>query len=139
MSGQSSSGPVSVGRLKAERGQDLVEFALIFPILFLVLMGIFDLGRATYYTSALYNAAREGARYGIIFPDDVPGIESAVEFMAVGITSEELVIAVAYPSDDTVQVTVSWDMPIVTPLIGALFEGANTVTLGSQATMTIEE
>jgi Flp pilus assembly protein TadG len=42
-------------------GQNLLEFALHFLILFLILMGIFDLGRIVFYYSTMTNAAREGA------------------------------------------------------------------------------
>lgn len=48
------------------RGQALVEFALILPIFILVLVGIFDLGRAVIATSTLNNAAHEGARLAIV-------------------------------------------------------------------------
>ena len=36
-------------RMTLQSGQDLVEYAIIFPILFVMLMGIFDLGRVMYY------------------------------------------------------------------------------------------
>lgn len=48
------------------RGQAAVEFALIVPIFVLLLLGIFDLGRAVYASSTLNNAAREGARQAIV-------------------------------------------------------------------------
>jgi Flp pilus assembly protein TadG len=48
------------------RGQTLVEFALVIPILIVMLMGIFDLGRAIFAYNAITNAAREGARLGIV-------------------------------------------------------------------------
>ena len=47
-------------------GQSLVEFALILPIFVLLLVGIFDLGRAVYATSTLNNAAREAGRLAIV-------------------------------------------------------------------------
>ncbi len=48
-----------------DRGQTLVEFALILPVFLLVLLGILDLGRAVYYSSTLSNVSREAARLGI--------------------------------------------------------------------------
>lgn len=48
------------------RGQALVEFALALPILILLLLGIFDLGRAVYAFNTVNNAAREAARLGIV-------------------------------------------------------------------------
>ena len=49
-----------------ERGQSLVEFALILPILVLLLVGMFDLGHVVWTNDALSNAAREAARYAIV-------------------------------------------------------------------------
>ena len=48
------------------RGQALVEFALIIPVFILVVMGIFDLGRAVYGFNTVNNAAREAARVAIV-------------------------------------------------------------------------
>ena len=48
------------------RGQALVEFALALPILILLLVGIFDFGRAVYAFNTVNNAAREGARVAIV-------------------------------------------------------------------------
>ncbi len=52
----------------SERGQATLEAALTFPVLIIVLLGIFDLGRAILAYSTISNAAREGARFGIIHP-----------------------------------------------------------------------
>ncbi|MCD6401003.1 MAG: pilus assembly protein, partial [Anaerolineales bacterium] len=51
-------------RKSSNSGQTLLEFALILPLLLLLTAGVFDSGRAIYYTSVMNNAAREGARYG---------------------------------------------------------------------------
>jgi hypothetical protein len=51
---------------RSERGQSLVEFALILPILILLLVGIFDLGHVVWTNDALSNAAREATRYAIV-------------------------------------------------------------------------
>lgn len=48
------------------RGQALVEFALVIPIFLLLLVAIFDLGRAVFAYNTLTNAAREGARTAIV-------------------------------------------------------------------------
>lgn len=51
---------------RKQRGQALVEFALILPVLMLILLGIFDVGRMVYAYNAVSNAAREGGRTAII-------------------------------------------------------------------------
>lgn len=48
------------------RGQALVEFALIIPIFLLVVVGLFDMGRAVFYYSTISNASREGVRLAIV-------------------------------------------------------------------------
>lgn len=51
---------------RRSRGQALVEFALVLPLLILVLVGIFDFGRAIYAFNTISNAAREAVRIGIV-------------------------------------------------------------------------
>ncbi len=48
------------------RGQSLVEFALIVPIFVLVMVGIFDVGRAVFAFNTINQAAREAARLAIV-------------------------------------------------------------------------
>ncbi|MCX7622281.1 MAG: pilus assembly protein [Thermomicrobium sp.] len=47
-------------------GQNLVEFAIVAPLLFLFILGIMEFGWAFYVHSELTNAAREGARYAAV-------------------------------------------------------------------------
>lgn len=51
------------------RGQALVEFALVFPIAILLLIAVFDVGRAVFAYNGLTNAAREGARLAAVNQD----------------------------------------------------------------------
>jgi hypothetical protein len=44
----------------------MVEFALVIPIFLLLLVAIFDLGRAVFAYNTLTNAAREGARLAAV-------------------------------------------------------------------------
>jgi Flp pilus assembly protein TadG len=48
------------------RGQSLAEFALVFPVMALLLFGLLDLGRAVYMYNTLANAARTGARVAAV-------------------------------------------------------------------------
>lgn len=48
------------------RGQSLVEFALLLPVLIVILLGLLDLGRAVYAYNAVSEAARNGARVAIV-------------------------------------------------------------------------
>ena len=53
-----------------EDGGSLVEFALVAPILFLVLFGIIEFAIVLYDKAMITNAAREGARAGIVYDFD---------------------------------------------------------------------
>jgi Flp pilus assembly protein TadG len=51
-------------RLRAEPAQAIVEFAIVLPILMMLLVGIFEVARMIYTYAAVNNASREAARYG---------------------------------------------------------------------------
>jgi Flp pilus assembly protein TadG len=44
----------------------IVEFALIFPLLMVIVMGMVDLGRAYFVRNALVSAVRQGARFASV-------------------------------------------------------------------------
>ena len=54
---------VPTGAPERERGQSIIEIALALPLLLVAVLGLADLGRVFFYTSAVTNAAREGAMY----------------------------------------------------------------------------
>lgn len=51
-------------RKRGERGTAFVELAIVLPLLFALLLGIFTGGAAYFRKISLVDAAREGARYG---------------------------------------------------------------------------
>ncbi len=51
---------------RRDRGQALVEFAIVIPVFLVLLFGIVDFGRVIWATSSLSNAASEGARFAIV-------------------------------------------------------------------------
>ena len=53
-------------RASGERGQSLLETALVLPIILLVSVSIFEFGRAFQTIQVLTNAAREGARVAVL-------------------------------------------------------------------------
>jgi Flp pilus assembly protein TadG len=64
---------------RSERGSELIEMAMVTPILMLMLAGIFDFGFLFRSWEVVTNAAREGARVGVLpayscdaaTPDDI--------------------------------------------------------------------
>src|SRR5260370_32457289 len=63
--------PRSVAR-GGQRSQALIEFALISPVLLLLLFGIVDIGRAVFYYDTINHAAREGARTAVRASSPLP-------------------------------------------------------------------
>ncbi len=49
-----------------DRGAAIVEFAIIFPVLIILLFGMIDFGRAFFLRNNLVAAAREGARVAAV-------------------------------------------------------------------------
>ena len=54
-----------IGTRHHERGSNLVEAALVMPLLLFMMAIVADLGRAYFVSIAVIDAAREGARYGV--------------------------------------------------------------------------
>jgi len=56
-----------VNQLRSERrAAAMVEFAIVAPVLFVLIFGIIDFGRVFFLYNNLTNAAREGARQGAV-------------------------------------------------------------------------
>lgn len=68
------------GRLQTAtgRGQALVEFALIAPVLVLLLVAAIDIGRGVFAYNSVTNAAREGVRLAIVNQEPTRIIQRAV-------------------------------------------------------------
>jgi Flp pilus assembly protein TadG len=79
-------------RRPLERSQALIEFALISPVLLLLLFGIIDVGRAVFYYDTIAHAAREGARTAVRASNQLPtnaDVLSTVTSQLVGIPVSE--------------------------------------------------
>jgi len=51
---------------RRQRGQGLVEFAVVLPVFLMLLLGIVDFGRVIWATNSLTNAATEATRFAIV-------------------------------------------------------------------------
>jgi Flp pilus assembly protein TadG len=59
-----------IGRLRSRaEGQSLTEFALVLPILMIVIFGVFDFSRAMFYLNSVSEAARNGSRIAMVNQD----------------------------------------------------------------------
>jgi len=57
-------------RLRDEKGSAAVEFAVVLPLLLMVLFGIIEFGLLIYNKAMITNASREAARAGVVFDSD---------------------------------------------------------------------
>ena len=54
--------------MKNQKGQALVETAIVLPVLILMIMGLFEFGRYMYLRNTINNAARSGVRTAVVTP-----------------------------------------------------------------------
>jgi Flp pilus assembly protein TadG len=77
-------------RKRRERGNALLEAALATPVLFLILCGVVDFGRAFYFTDIAAGSARAGTQYGMISSanaGNTAGMQQAAREEAAGVPS----------------------------------------------------
>jgi Flp pilus assembly protein TadG len=137
-------------------GQSLVEFALALPIIVLLLMALFDLGRAVFAYNTVANAARDGARVAIVDQSSTSGISQAAQAAADQATglglnpTNPLEILVQYRMPDlsgpcpaswgewvgcVAEVRVQYRFNAATPIIGNII---GPITVGSTTQLPIE-
>lgn len=73
------------GTRTSESGASMAEFALVFPLLVIVVFGIVEFGIAFTKAQAIEAAAREGARLASIAPTTVAEVETRVDEALAGI------------------------------------------------------
>jgi Flp pilus assembly protein TadG len=149
-------GPVARLRHPRPSGQGLVEFALVLPVLLVLLAGALDLGRVFYANITLGGAAREGALQAARTPGsfvaDAPcdtttnmvvcrvQLEAKGSMVEVAPEDIDLVCSTSgcpAQGGSTVTVTVHGTFRLLTPLLAAVF-GGQTLPLTSSATAQIE-
>ncbi len=113
-----------------QRGQELVEFAIVLPLLLIIVIGLMDLGRAFHASITIANASRAGVRYAVSFGyvdngNTVAPIEADIKSKVVqeaqnsGITIDPTLVDIdcSTPSCnhgiDSITVSVSYDFPLL--------------------------
>ena len=126
-------------RCGSELGQSLVEFAMVVPLLLLIVFAIIDFGRILQGHVSLTNAVREGARVGAVNKPDE--IEERVLTAASGL-SPTVSITTASESGDPVIVSATATVQLITPLgnLISMFGGgmSNSFTISVSANMRRE-
>ncbi|MCF0109855.1 MAG: pilus assembly protein [Erysipelotrichaceae bacterium] len=124
---------------KDEEGQAMVEFALVLPILLMVLCAIIDFGWLYYNSISLKNAAREGARYAVIHYE--PGTtwkdDATNRMMASMVGVDNAVAIVSDPVGQQITAQVSSDTPLLTGFLSTIM-GRNSITLHASCVMRLE-
>jgi hypothetical protein len=115
-----------------DRGAAAVEFALIAPLLFMLVFAIIDFGFGIHAWDATHNAAREGARFGAVNPDPaliVARVRRASDFLDQSVMSVSVRCAAegssafgpcgsgsSWVEGDVVRVSVTYLYNYMTPL-----------------------
>jgi len=130
-------------RWRDEHGVAAVEFALLLPIILLILVGTIEFGLMMFTQEVLTNASREGARAGIIQvipkPTDADIKDVVVNYAQnarVALTPADVAVAGAggvFPNPLTVTVTYNYNF-----LVPGLFGLGPTLQLTAQTVMRHE-
>ena len=124
---------------RSEKGQAMVEFALVLPLLLALLCGIIDFGWLYYNQITLNNAAREGARYAVIHYDPTTDWKDAAESrMITGMSGVNSAVAiVSDPVEQQITATVTATPRILTGFTSTIL-GRQTLELHASCTMRLE-
>ncbi|MBG6226207.1 Flp pilus assembly protein TadG [Arthrobacter sp. CAN_A2] len=124
-----------------QRGAIAVEFALVLPILLLLVFGIMEVGRAYNAQVTITNAARESVRVLAIGKNDLAAVSTArstAEILNPDLTASDVMItrnpsgAVnTCPHGSTVTVTINYKMQTVTGIAAPFtLKGRGTMLCG---------
>jgi Flp pilus assembly protein TadG len=136
-------------REKGEKGQAIVEFALLVPIFLILLFAIVDFGMGFYSWITVTNSAREGARLGAVQATEQQIIDRVHDASDLINEDTKMIVTVTNSADtggqpgESVVVQVDYDYDLITPLASlvAFVSGdiiGPTLTLSSTAEMRLE-
>jgi Flp pilus assembly protein TadG len=127
---------------QATGGQALVEFALVLPLLLILLVGTIDFGRAVFAYNSVSNAARSAARMAIV-DQTVADVEAAARNEAVGL--DPLSVTTSYADAGTpcapikigcvATVVVEHEWAPATPILNGVI---GPITITSTSKMPVE-
>ena len=126
--------------IRGNRGQSVIEFAMVLPLLLLVVFGITEFSRAWMTVNILTQASREGARLAVVTAPDVALVTARVNEVcnAAGVTTTGITVVPPASSDPErrVTVTVQADFQVIPGMILGTFSG--TIPLSATSVMRHE-
>ncbi|NIN72187.1 MAG: hypothetical protein GTO46_09780 [Gemmatimonadetes bacterium] len=130
-------------RCNDERGSAALEFALVAPLLFIIVFAVIDFSRAYYTLNDLTAAVREGARYAssledpLLRQDEVRQVVRDFALSFAGDTVLDAQIEVTFEAEGRVRVAINdYPFEFLTPLPTLL--GLSDVNISRQAIMKWE-
>jgi Flp pilus assembly protein TadG len=109
------------------RGQAMIEFALVLPILLLVVFGATEFGRAWMAMNVLTHAAREGCRIAVVTEPDIVAVNARITELCTASKVTPTNISVIGPDpldpDRRVTVTVQTDFQVLSAKVLGTFSG----------------
>jgi len=122
---------------RGEKGQDLVEFAVILPVLLLLLLGIIEFGIVVFSYNTVASAARDGARAGVVPSASADDVVSAALARApgLGLTADDVSVDLG---GDIVRVQVAYDCTLISAPVIEAVGGNPVIHLQTAATMIRE-
>lgn len=127
---------VTARSCRQEEGQDIIEYALILPFLLLLTFSIVESGLLIFRYNTVANAAREGARAGILPSATAGTVDTAAKALTTGLTPAPD-IAIVF-TDTTVEVTVSYTATLITAALIPALADDGSIPLAATATMQRE-
>lgn len=126
--------------LKNNKGQAIVEIAIIIPILILIIMTIFEFGRIFNTYLIVTHASREGARSAALGSDNIQVVQT-VNNSIYYLDSSKLTISIS-PSQSNrtrgsnVNLDLQYDLDIIVPIIDKIIP--NPFSIKSKTVMRVE-
>ena len=124
-------------RLVNRCGAAAVEFAIVAPVFFLLVIGMVEVGRAMMVQQVLINASRVGARQAVTAGATASAVQTAVKDYATSVAVPNVSVSVtpdpaAAKSGDTMTVTTSVAYNSVSWLASPWFLGGKTLSSSSK-------
>ena len=131
---------MAIKLIRENRGNAVVEMALVLPLLLLVCFGITEFGRAWMMQSVLTSAAREGARLAVVTAPDIALVEARVREVcdAGKVNPTSITVTPPDPANPQRTVTVTVQADFVVLSVRAINNLQGTIPLSATTVMRHE-